>query len=165
MISTELAQILEHMEWADATVWKSVLATPACADDTRIRDLLIHTHAVQWAYLQLWRGEVPTLPSPDDFKDLAAVASWSREYHAALGPLVATFGEARLEQAIEFPWAAALTKRFGVVHPTTIRQSILQIGLHTAYHRGQINARLRELGGEPPLVDFVAWVWMGQPKA
>lgn len=31
------------------------------------------------------------------------------------------------------------------------------------YHRGQVNTWLRELGLEPPLVDFIAWVWFGKP--
>jgi hypothetical protein len=30
---------------------------------------------------------------------------------------------------------------------------------------GQVNVRLRELGCEPPLVDFIAWIWLGQPSA
>jgi len=31
-------------------------------------------------------------------------------------------------------------------------------------HRGQVAARLREIGGEPPLVDFIAWVRLGRPE-
>ena len=37
--------------------------------------------------------------------------------------------------------------------------------MHSTYHRGQVNVRLRELGGEPQLVDFIAWVWEGKPRA
>ena len=42
---------------------------------------------------------------------------------------------------------------------------MIQVAMHTAYHRGQINTRVRELGGEPKLVDFIAWIWYGKPKA
>ena len=42
---------------------------------------------------------------------------------------------------------------------------MLQVALHSMYHRGQINARLRDFGGNPPLVDFIAWVWLGRPAA
>jgi uncharacterized damage-inducible protein DinB len=35
--------------------------------------------------------------------------------------------------------------------------------MHTVYHRGQVNARVRALGGEPPLVDYIAWLWLGRP--
>jgi hypothetical protein len=27
----------------------------------------------------------------------------------------------------------------------------------------QVNTRIRELGGTPPLVDFIAWIWAGKP--
>ena len=36
---------------------------------------------------------------------------------------------------------------------------------HTTHHRGQVMTRLRELGGAPPLVDYVIWVWSGNPVA
>ena len=48
---------------------------------------------------------------------------------------------------------------------TTIGDTALQVALHGTYHRGQINARLREIGGEPPLVDYIAWIWLGRPAA
>jgi uncharacterized damage-inducible protein DinB len=42
---------------------------------------------------------------------------------------------------------------------------MLQVASHSTYHRGQINTRFRELGGEPAIVDLIAWVWLGKPKA
>ena len=38
-----------------------------------------------------------------------------------------------------------------------------QVASHSTYHRGQVNARLREVGGTPPLVDYIAWIWFGRP--
>ena len=46
-----------------------------------------------------------------------------------------------------------------------IAESMLQVALHSQYHRGQINARLRALGGEPPRVDYIIWLWLGRPPA
>jgi uncharacterized damage-inducible protein DinB len=37
--------------------------------------------------------------------------------------------------------------------------------MHSSYHRGQVAQRLRELGEEPPLSDFIAWIWMDRPGA
>lgn len=37
--------------------------------------------------------------------------------------------------------------------------------MHTTYHRGQLNTKIRELGGEPPLTDFIYWVGLDKPKA
>ena len=35
----------------------------------------------------------------------------------------------------------------------------------SGYHRGQVARRLRELGVEPPLTDFIAWAPMDRPAA
>ena len=165
MISVELQQIFQHLEWADATIFAAVLATPAAEKDTRIRNLLVHSCETQWAYLQLWRREPVIIPERESLPDLSSAYRWARDYHAQRQRFVADLDEAHLERLVDFPWAEQLSAHFGKVHPTTVRQSMLQIGLHSAYHRGQVATRLRELGGEPPLVDFVAWVWRGQPAA
>jgi uncharacterized damage-inducible protein DinB len=44
-----------------------------------------------------------------------------------------------------------------------VAECLLQLALHSAHHRGQVAAWLREAGGEPPLTDFIAWVWMRRP--
>jgi len=45
----------------------------------------------------------------------------------------------------------------------TLGETMLQVASHSTYHRGQVNARLREVGGDPPLVDYIAWIWFGRP--
>jgi uncharacterized damage-inducible protein DinB len=164
-ISVELQETLEHLEWADAESLGAVLALPAASHDERIRSLLIHIHEVQWAYLHLWRGDPVVIPERGTFTDLGSVSRWARDYHSQRRQFVSGIASADLDGYIVFPWAERLSARFGKVCPATLRQSIVQIGLHSAYHRGQVATRLRELGAEPPLVDFVAWVWRGQPAA
>ena len=51
------------------------------------------------------------------------------------------------------------------VVPATLEETMMQVASHSTYHRGQINTRFRELGGEPAMVDLIAWVWLGKPKA
>jgi len=48
---------------------------------------------------------------------------------------------------------------------TTMRETMHQVVLHSTYHRGQVAAYLRTLGGEPPLTDYIAWLWAGRPAA
>lgn len=165
MIPTELDQLVHHMEWADAVVWQAALATPGARADERVRELLHHVHAVQWAYLQLLRSEDVEVPDVADFDSLDAVRPWGRRGHVELATFVEELEPAELDRKIVFPWAERLAERLHEVHPTDVRQSLLQVTSHSTYHRGQINTRLRQVGGEPPLVDFVAWVWMGCPEA
>ncbi len=165
MLSEELRELARHMEWADALVWKSALSLQEAHSDPEIRERLHHVHTVQWAYLQIWREEPIDVPEPSSFEDLGAIQAWAREYHGqALDYLDGLEPEA-LEREVRFPWANQLVERFGDPQPATLAQSILQVTFHTTYHRGQVNTRLRGLGGEPPLVDFIAWVWMGEPDA
>jgi uncharacterized damage-inducible protein DinB len=146
-------------------VWQAARVTEKASSDERARQLLHHVHEVQWAYLQLWRDEPVAIPDLDSFSDLTSIQHWGQEYHVDLARFLKELEQRGLGREIEFPWAEQMRERFGQVHSTTLRQSILQVALHSTYHRGQINTRIRELGGEPPLTDFVVWIWAGQPRA
>lgn len=161
-MSEDLDDLMRHMEWADALVWSEALTlTPPARRDPQLRRLLCHVHAVQWAYLQLWREESVEIHEPSEFGDLGEIQSWGRKYYEELQGTLARLDAEALARTVEFPWAEELAGRYGRLHPTSLRRSILQIASHSTYHRGQINTRIRALGGEPPLVDFVAWVWAG----
>ncbi len=165
MLPQELRELVRHMEWADAVVWKSVLALPQAHSDTRMRECLHHQHLVQWAYLQIWRDEPVDLPDVLSFADLRTIHGWAREYYSQAPVYLDGLGAETLERQVQFPWAEQMVERFGSVKSATLAETILQITSHTTYHRGQVNTRLRELGGGPPLVDFIAWIWMGKPNA
>lgn len=75
----------------------------------------------------------------------------------------ASLDTAALDRLVEFPWNEQLVEQWGEVGPVTLGESVLQVALHSTHHRGQAATRLRELGGEPQLVDFVAWLWQGKP--
>ena len=165
MIPESLQELVRHMEWADALVWRSLLALPQAQSDSRLRELLHHVHVVQWAYLQIWRDEPLDMPDVATFEDLPAIHEWCREYYRQVPEYLNTVDAETLQRQVQFPWADQLVERWGKADPATIAETILQITSHTTYHRGQANTRLRELGGEPPLVDFIVWVWMGKPAA
>src|SRR5690606_18681456 len=52
-----LVELYRHMEWADAAVWKAVLASDAGRADAEVQRLFHHLHVVQRAFLRAWRGE------------------------------------------------------------------------------------------------------------
>ena len=56
------------------------------------------------------------------------------------------------------PSACADRRHAALTHPTSA-ETAPHVAMHTTHHRGQVNARLRELGAEPPLVDYIAWLW------
>ena len=165
MLNNELRGLVRHMEWADAAVWAAVLAEPQARSDTSMRELLHHAHSVHWAYLQIWREDSLDIPDASSFRDLPAIHAWCVDYYQQLGPFLDGLDAESLQNRVEFPWTEDLVKRWGTARPVTLAETILQVTLHTTYHRGQVSRRLRELGGDPQLTDFVAWIWMDRPNA
>jgi len=76
MRMSEYRQLMRHMAWADAEVWRAVLAHPAAAADASTKGRLHHIHLVQWAYLQVWRNEPVAMGEQDSFGDLADIRDW-----------------------------------------------------------------------------------------
>lgn len=153
------------MAWADAIVLRAVKECPAAPADPVIREKLYHIHLVQRAFLHLWTRTPFNLPDLSSFADLDALEQWAREYHAELHSFVEGLGDRALDEIVPIPWAERIAQTVGTEtpEPVTLGTTMLQVAMHSGYHRGQVNLRLRELGSTPPLTDFIAWFWMGKP--
>lgn len=161
-----LPDLFRHAEWSDARTWQSVLATPSATSDDQLRVWLHHIHIVQHVFRRVWEGDALDLPELESFDDLPALARWGREGHANLQRFFETVPDERLDEVLELPWTELITEQLGQAPgPIRLRETALQVALHTTHHRGQIVARVRELGGEPVSVDYSAWVWLGRPAA
>jgi len=162
-----LRELIRHMECADARVWIPILAADAARGDSVIRDRIFHIHVVQWGFLHVWLGKpLPAFPDQSRFSNLEAVASWGRQAHDEIAQYVDRVDSAALEGAVTLPFANYFVKQFGDHGAAiTLAHTLLQVTSHSSHHRGQVNARLRELGEEPPFVDFIVWEWLGKPAA
>ena len=158
-------ELYQHMEWADAIVWRAVLAHPAAADDATLREKLMHIHMVQRAFLSVWRGQGPDFR--ETFENVGDLARWGRDYHAEVRRQLDAIDDAARDRPMNMPWADRFAKSVAgrAAATTTLGETMTQVVMHSGYHRGQVNARLRELGGEPPLTDYIAWIWIGKPAA
>jgi uncharacterized damage-inducible protein DinB len=160
-----MADLFGHMEWADADVWCAVVRSPAALTDTRLLGLLHHLHLVQRAFLRIWRGEPRESPYPT-FGDARDLMGWARAYYPEARAELGSRSGPAAAKILAVPWAGMVEKRLGrPPGATTFGETALHVALHSQYHRGQVNARLREVGGEPPLVDYIAWLWLGRPRA
>lgn len=163
-----LRELYDWMEWADSAVWRATLAQPATEGDARIRALLCHIHVVQRAFLNVWTTQPMTsaFKEPSDFAALGEMVQWARPYYADVRRFFDSLDDgSTLGSPVTMPWIDEYQKREGRTFSTpTLSETIFQVVSHSTYHRGQVNTRLRELGGEPPLVDFIAWTWFGRPK-
>jgi uncharacterized damage-inducible protein DinB len=112
--------------------------------------------------MQAWRGEAVVFTEAEDYPGLDAVRDLGRAFYA----FVASLPPDAVERELVLPWSTYFAKRAGFTpHPSTLGETLLQLPSHSTYHRGQVNTRIRELGGIPPLVDFIAWIWTGKPAA
>ena len=158
--------LLHHMTWADTEGWKKVLTFSAAEHDERIRKLLYHLHQVQYAFFSLWNNTPIALPKSETFPDLKSITRWGFDYQQKLNDFLSSQNELDKDKIVQIPWSIFMERRVGKkVVPATLEETMLQVAMHSTYHRAQVNTRLRELGDEPPSVDFIIWVWLGKPKA
>jgi uncharacterized damage-inducible protein DinB len=161
-----LRQLFRHMEWADAEVWRAVLAHQPAARDARLRDLLTHLHRTQRLFLLVWQKQLlDTAWGKADFATAADLRAWAHTYYPEVNRFLETLDESALRATVSMPWIKTFEAQLGRSFSTpTLAETIFQVPSHSTYHRGQVNARLREVGGEPPLVDYIAWIWFGRPE-
>ena len=167
MFSPEtLRELHAHLEWADAKVWSVALKTKWASRDKVLRDKLFHVHQTQRAYLNMWTDKPQQLTKPEDFDSLVSLFEWAHPYYSEVRGFLDAANSSTLDRPVPELFRQRMEQHLGPsVASITLRETVLDLASHTAHHRGQLNTRLRELNGEPPLVDYIAWVWHGRPVA
>lgn len=149
-----------HMQWADAEVWRAL----GSIEDDKIHGLLLHLHVVQRAFFLMWT-DGPL--NPEELyakKDAAMLQAFARETYRLIDDELPRL-EARLGDIVQMPWLPVFEQQLGrKLNAPTMQETLIQVPSHATYHRGQVNLRLREAGGEPPNVDFITWIWFGRPS-
>jgi uncharacterized damage-inducible protein DinB len=136
------------MEWADATVWRSVLDSPAASADQRIKGWLHHIHMVQHAFINVWREQQHSENAGSDFA-LGELPAWSREFHQLAAAYLQTLSEEDLDKPFVMPWAKYLTKHLGRDPAVTTSRNYPPVAAHSTYH--QVRSTLGyAVRGDPP---------------
>ena len=159
-MNSYLDELYAHQEWADAEHWRSFEGHPAALADNAIRERLLHIHLVQHAFLwvtALQRTEF-LFKKLDDFPSMADLKKYARQGVEEMCERLRNCDQDRMEEVIEVPW-------FNPPVKISVRQALTQAAMHSHYHRGQNATRLRELGGSPPMTDFIVWLKNGRPAA
>jgi uncharacterized damage-inducible protein DinB len=152
-----LDELFAHNYWARdrqlqacAALTGEQFLRPLANSFPSVRDTLVHLLAVEWLWLERWRGRSPrVLLAPEEFPTLAAVCErWHavekemKEYLVALP-----------EEALEQPMTCTSTR--GNTWTYALWRMMVHFLQHQTYHRGQVTALLRQLGVQPPKVDFL----------
>jgi uncharacterized damage-inducible protein DinB len=159
-VDSYLDELYAHQEWADAEHWRAFEAHPPALADKAIRERLLHIHLVQHGFLWVTSPQRPefAFKKLEDFPDIADLKKYAQQGLSEMKERVKSTDQGRLEEMIEVPW-------FNPALKISVRHALTQAAMHSHYHRGQNATRLRELGGVPPMTDFIVWLRECQPAA
>ncbi len=152
-----LNELFEYNYWARdrqlqacATLTDEQFLRPAGGSFASLRDTLVHLLAVEWLWLERWRGRSPrSLLPPEEFLTLAAVFERWRTVEREMRDYVALLTDEALERSITCIGTRGNTWTY------PLWRMIVHLLNHQAYHRGQVTNLLRQLGKQPPKVDFL----------
>lgn len=152
-----LNELFAHNYWARdrqlqacAALTDEQFLRPLESSFPSVRDTLVHLLAVEWLWLERWRGRSPrALLPPEEFPTLAAVS----ERWLAVEQEMKRYLVALPEEALEQHMTCTSTRGNTWTH--ALWRMMVHLLEHQTYHRGQVTALLRQLGVEPPKVDFL----------
>jgi uncharacterized damage-inducible protein DinB len=149
MLST-LRELFEHQEWADGALLQAVKGHPGAAEDEEMRRVLLHIVLVQRFFHSLLAGTAfdrqAESREPASFEELE---ERFRETHRRERELLKRLAQPDMERMVDLP--------FGQPFRLAVRQVLTQVVMHGQGHRAQCATRLRQLGGKPPVLDFILW--------
>lgn len=152
-----LVDLLYHQSWADSIQWKAFESFPESLKDDYISKRLYHIHIVQNGYLSIFKNIPFKYLKPEDFKNMEEIKEYASCFHKEMLALINEFDDKKLSEPVIIPWFSNPPLNIN------LEQAIMQVIMHSHYHRAQNATRIRELGGEPPNTDFVIWYWKGKP--
>lgn len=145
-MTAELRRLVEHAAWANRRLAERLLVSRDPEGEGRRllahvvgseRIWLLRARGEPWAGLAIW---------PDlDADESARLAEENRR------------GWLRLLDAAEPGDVAVYHNSAGTEFRTSVFDLALHVFTHGAYHRGQVNTRLRIGGDEPVNVDLITW--------
>src|SRR5215475_3598242 len=152
-----LRELFAHNYWARdrqllacAALTSEQFLRPLGNSFPSVRDTLVHLLAVEWLWLERWRGRSPrVLPSPEEFPTFAAVCDRWKVVEQEMKQYLAELPEESLEQQM-----TCMSTR-GNTWTYALWRMMVHFLEHQTYHRGQVTALLRQLGVQPPKVDFL----------
>jgi uncharacterized damage-inducible protein DinB len=149
------ATLVEHLRWADARALDSLRGV--IHRDAEALSLYAHILGAEHVWLARIAGRAPEHPvwPTLDVDECAALAEANADELAAL---VRSADAAALSREVEY------TNSAGDSFRSSVRDMLVQVMLHGAYHRGQVAARVRTAGGEPQATDYIAFT-RGAPAA
>jgi uncharacterized damage-inducible protein DinB len=156
----DLRTLVDYHYWARDRMYEALdpLTPEQAAADlggsfASIHDTVVHLYAAEQAWYSRWQGTSPAaLLTGDQFPDLASVREAWREHETKMRAFLEELGESGISRVIEFKLLS------GQAAASPFWQMLQHIVNHASYHRGQVTAKLRQLGAPPAKsMDMIAF--------
>jgi uncharacterized damage-inducible protein DinB len=148
-----LSELYQHQAWADDEHWKIFDTNPNVLEDEKIRKRIQHIYQVQRAFLLVCQKKVLNRRLLAEIQDMSVLKKYAEENHKEAIEFVKNISDEQLKEIVNIPWFKDPPLSI------TVEQALTQVTMHSQHHRGQNASRLRELGIEPPLTDYIVWLW------
>ncbi len=145
-----LRRLIAHAIWANHRIAAALDRFDPL--DRRLLDWFAHVVTTERIYFERLTGRDPW---PQDFwpnlglDECRGVAAANADRY---GTFLDEIGSAALGLS------ASYRDSSGRRHETPVAQLIEHVALHGSYHRGQIAARLRRRGAQPPATDYITFL-------
>jgi uncharacterized damage-inducible protein DinB len=153
-MDSNLCRLYEHLGWADNEIFAALELVRN--DSETPRKLTAHIVRTE----QIWLSRIQSI----DIGQLTPWTSLSISECRELSARVLSAYQAVIESSPDDQLDKLIIYRNmkGIEYQTPLRDILLHVALHGAYHRGQIAALLRASGLEPPSTDFILFSWQAQ---
>ena len=88
-----------------------------------------------------------------EIQDMSVLKNKIEDNHKEAMEFVKNISDELLKEVANIPWFKDPPLSI------TVEQALMQAAMHSQHHRGQNAARMRELGIEPPITDYIGWLW------
>jgi uncharacterized damage-inducible protein DinB len=147
-----LRQLFAHDDWANREVLNGLKDTKNAPK--RCLELLAHILSAERLWLERIEAKKQSLPVWPDFT-LEECAAQMADMAEQWKRLLAEINEGNIERTI------AYSNSKGEPWNSQVRDVLMHVVMHSAYHRGQIAADMRAAGLVPAYTDFIHAVRQG----
>jgi uncharacterized damage-inducible protein DinB len=156
-----LRELYEFNYWARnrqfqacAALTPEQLLRPLGGSFSSVRDTLVHLLAVEWIWLERWRGRSPAKRDvaefgAEKFPTLDSICERWKPIEQGVGDFLRDLTEQDLSKPL------AYTNLQGQAWTYPLWRILFHVLNHQSYHRGQITTLLRQLGASAVTIDYL----------
>jgi uncharacterized damage-inducible protein DinB len=146
-----LRDLVQHKWNANSCLLRAIGQSPAAAGDAELRRLMHHILVANRFWFALSAGRTFALEEESTVPEsLEVLTAHYRETCMLESGWFSQIQETELARALETSYIPG--------YSFSVAEAMMQVCMHSHGHRAQCATRLRLLGGEPPAMDFIAWL-------